>query len=107
MAVFKTLGGPAAGTIALAQARCNVTPEGCLPMAEPSRRNRSFSGCHPEVSPTPSSPGALHGWQPPDPSAAVRHYLLLHHYLRLRRLQQQAHRTTSGRRAAAPGEGAE
>jgi hypothetical protein len=107
MAVIKTLSEPATGTIAVVQARCDVMPEGPFPMTRPSRRIRSFSGCHPEVSPTPSSPGALHGWQPPDPSAAVRHYLLLHHYLRLRRLHQQAHRSTGGRQAAAPGEGAE
>jgi hypothetical protein len=57
--------------------------------ARSARRESMIVGCHPEVRPTPSSPGALHGWQPPDPSAAIRHYLLLHHYLRLRRLQRQ------------------
>jgi hypothetical protein len=60
-------------------------------MASISRQAREFSGCHPELTPKSSPPGALSGWQLFDLSPAISYHLLLHHYVRLRRFMRLQH----------------
>lgn len=60
-------------------------------MASNSRQAREFSGCHPELTPKSSPPGALSGWQLFEHPPAVSYHLLLHHYVRLRRFMRLQH----------------
>lgn len=50
----------------------------------PFKRDQLFLGCHPEVNPIFSSPGARPGWQPLEKLAATeRQELIYHYYMRL------------------------
>jgi hypothetical protein len=76
-------------------------------MASGTSRQNTFSGCHPEVTPKSSPPGALPRWQLFDLPPAVGYHLFLHHCVRLRRfmrlqhylrLEKEAREFTSGAR---------
>jgi hypothetical protein len=60
-------------------------------MASGTSRPNKFSGCHPEVTPKSSPPGALPRWQLFDLPPAVGYHLFLHHCVRLRRFMRLQH----------------